>query len=304
MKLPSINRVKNAEGESVKEKKAEEPAPVEKPAAAEAPQTQPAPIKDSAARFEDNMRYIVKALTAIGMPMVLRSEQTVMLEDDVAREVLALLEENEALKSQISEPASISEGEEYLLKAANFFYFKGEPQKAISIYNQILEKNPTKMAALNNRGVVLDAAGEYEDALKSFNDALARVPENVHLLSNKGITLYKDEKYDQSLECFDAALKIDANYVNALTFKAHALYRLGRNPEALDLYNKIIRLDNNNAEALYNKACLCSLKGDQYGAVTSLERAVRIDPTWREAAEQDKDLDRVREALRLRNTAK
>ena len=304
MKLPSLNKVKNPEEESVKETAHEEKPDAEMPIVADVPQSQAPPARDDAARFEDNVRLILRTLTAIGVPTVLRSEQVLELDEDASRELLVLFEENESLKSSMTKEVIIPQEEEYLLKAANFFHFKGQPQKAIAIYNQILGKNPTKMAALNNMGVVRDAEGSFEEALASFNQAIAIVPENVHLLANKGITLYKDERYEQSIECFDAALKIDASYVNALTFKAHALYRLGKNAEALDLYSKIIRLDNNNAEALYNKACLCSLKGDEYGAVTSLEKAVRIDPSWKEAAEQDRDLDRIRAVLRLRNTAK
>ena len=98
-------------------------------------------------------------------------------------------------------------------------------------------------------------------------------------------------------------MKIDSHYVNALTFKAHSLYKLGRNAEALEWYNRVIRQDRNNAEALYNKACLCSLKGDIYGAITSLEKAIRIDPSWREAALQDKDLQNIRTDPRFTNIA-
>ena len=99
--------------------------------------------------------------------------------------------------------------------------------------------------------------------------------------------------------CFDSTLKLESNYVNALIFKGHALYRLGKNNDALDCYSKVIRIEQNNAEALYNKACLCALKGDEYGAMTSLERAIRLDPSWKEAAMEDKDLDRIKNNLRF-----
>ncbi len=300
MRFPSLNKVKPAEKESVAETK---PAEIQEPVEAPQPQeVQAAPTKDDATRFEENIRYVAKALTAHGMPMVLRSEQPLQMEDDAVREILSLLDENEALRSQILKLGmTVDEGEEYLLKVANFYHMRGESERAVGIYDRILEKNPSKMAALNNKGVVLDARGEYEKALECFNRALERVPENVHLLSNKGITLYKDDRYQQALECFDIALKVDSGYINALTFKAHALYRLGKNAEALELYNSVIRLENNNAEALYNKACLCSLKGDEYGAITSLEKAVRLDPSWKEAAVQDGDLDRIRPTQRFKN---
>ncbi|MGI0047179.1 MAG: tetratricopeptide repeat protein [Nitrosotalea sp.] len=252
------------------------------------------PPQDENIKFEENKAYIAKILTLAGLPLVLRSEQTMTFEDEIKQELSSILEENDKLKESLlntNRPAI--EEDEYILRIANFHYLTGNSQKAIEMYEYILKRNPGKMAVLNNNGVALDSIGEYDKALEYFNAALNKVPENVHVLSNKGISLYKNERYEQALECFDAALKIDGNYVNALTFKGHSLYRLGKNNDALDLYNKIIRLDHNNSEALYNKACLCSIKGDEYGSITSLERAVRLDSSWKNAASHDKDLNRL-----------
>lgn len=253
--------------------------------------TSPVPPQDENVIFEENKAYIAKILTGTGIPLVLRSEQNMTLQGEIKQEISSLLEENSKLKENILQAnRSVVEEDEYLLKIANFYHITGNSQKAIEMYEDILKRNPTKMAVLNNKGVALDSTGRYEKALECFDKASERVPENVHVLSNKGIALYKSEMYQQALECFDVALKIDANYINALTFKGHSLYRLGKNNEALDLYNRILRLDNGNAEALYNKACLCSIKGDEYGAITSLEKAIRIDSSWKKTALQDKDL--------------
>lgn len=248
----------------------------------------------SPAKIEDNKRHLANLISKAGLPLVLRSEQNMTIQDETRSEIASLLEENTKLTEEIVKSNVQVDDDEYLLRAANFHYLQDDAEKSIEYYERVLRRNPTKMAALNNKGVVLDSSGNYHAAIDCFNKALNSVPENVHVLCNKGISLYKNEKYKEALECFDLALKSDANYVNALTFKGHTLYRLGKNDEALASYNKVIRLDQKNAEALYNKACLCSLKGDEYGALTSLERAIRLDPSWKEAAVGDKDLERVR----------
>lgn len=262
--------------------------------------TAPSPPQDENSKFEENIAYIAKILVGTGLPLVLRSEQNMTVQDEVKQEALSLLEENNKMRKNLLQTNKpIIEEDEYLLRVANFYHLTGNSQKAIETYEYILKRNPTKMVALNNKGVVLDSTGKYAEALECFNKALERVPENIHVLSNKGISLYKNEMYQQAVECFDAALKIDANYVNALTFKGHSLYKLGKNNEALDLYNRIIRLDHSNSEALYNKACLCSIKGDEYGAITSLERAIRLDSSWKKTASQDKDLGRLKNNSRF-----
>lgn len=262
--------------------------------------TTPSPPQDDNSKFGENRAYIAKILAGTGLPLVLRSEQNITVQDEIKQEVSSLLEENDKMRENLLQANKpIIEEDEYLLRAANFYHLTGNSQKAIETYDHILKRNPTKMAVLNNKGVVLDSTGKYTEALGCFDKALESVPENVHVLSNKGISLYKSEMYQRAVECFDAALKIDLCYVNALTFKGHSLYKLGKNNEALDLYNRIIRLDHGNSEALYNKACLCSIKGDEYGAITSLERAIRLDSSWKEAASQDKDLGRLKNNSRF-----
>lgn len=304
MRFPSLNRVKPPEKDDFAEVKTtdnqtqeEELQPVQPQSIA----TIVVPSQDENIKLEENKAYIAKILTLAGLPLVLRSEQTMAFEDETKQEISSLLEENNKLKENLlNSNKPVIEEDEYLLRIANFHYLTDSSQKAIDMYDYILKRNPDKMAALNNKGVAFDYIEEYDKALECFDAALSRVPENVHVLSNKGISLYKSERYEQALECFDAALKIDVNYVNALTFKGHSLYRLGKNNDALDLYNKIIRLDHNNAEALYNKACLCSIKGDEYGSITSLERAIRLDASWKDVALHDKDLDRVSANPRFR----
>lgn len=294
MRFPSLNKAKPSKEEDFVEENDDLSTLQEPMVQSQSSTTVATPPQDEVAKFEENMAYITKIFTSIGLPLVLRSEQTVILEDDISKEIIFLLEENERLKEIILKSGRhISEEDAYLLRIANFHHLIGNSKKASDIYEYILKRNPNKMAALNNKGVVLESMDEYNKALECFDEALKMVPENIHVLTNKGISLYKNQNYQQSLECLDAALKIDPNIVNALVFKAHSLYRLGKNNEALDCYNKVIRLDHNNAEALYNKACLCSMKGDKYGSITSLEKAIRLDASWKKAASHDKDLERV-----------
>ncbi|MDE1765127.1 MAG: tetratricopeptide repeat protein [Thaumarchaeota archaeon] len=302
MRFPSLNRFKPPERDNTVKAEPLVSTPQEDPTPTTPQQADVVLTKqDEGAKFEDNKKYLTKTLTSIGIPLVLRAGQKIHLQQETEQEILSLLEENANLKDALQSTGRPAiEEEEYVLRVASFYHLTGNSQRAVEMYEKIIRENPTKMSVLNNMGVVLDSVGNYDSALQNFNEALKRVPENIHVLSNKGITLYKSEKYEQAIECFDAALKIDSSYINALTFKGHSLYRLGKNKEALDWYNKVIRLDNNNVEALYNKACLCSMKDDEYGAITSLQKAIRLDSSWKDIALQDKDLDRLRTNTRFR----
>jgi tetratricopeptide (TPR) repeat protein len=251
--------------------------------------------KQEASKLEDTRDYIVKVITKAGFPLVIRSEQNITIQEEIRSEIALLLEDNKKLTEEVLKSnRQVADDDEYLLRTANFYYLQDNTEKSIELYDRVLKRNPSKMTALNNKGVMLDSTGKHDEAVEYFNKALSSVPENVHVLCNKGIALYKNQKYEEALGCFDSALKLESNYLNALIFKGHTFYRLGKNNDALASYSKVIRLEQNNAEALYNKACLCSLKGDEYGALTSLERAIRLDPSWKSAAMGDKDLEHIK----------
>lgn len=256
--------------------------------------------RNETTKLADYRNHVVNVMKKSGIPMVIRLEQIISVQDEVRNEITSLLDENKDLMEKIlKSDGEVIEDDECLLRTANFYYFQNNLEGSRDLYDRVLKRNPSKMTALNNKGALLDCVGKYDEAVDYFNKALSSVSENVHVLCNKGITLYKNGKYEEALRCFDSVLNLESNYVNAITFKGHALYRLGKNNDALDSYNKAIRLDRKNAEALYNKACLCSLKGDEYGALTSLELAIRLDPTWKAAAREDRDLEHIKNNLQF-----
>jgi tetratricopeptide (TPR) repeat protein len=211
-------------------------------------------------KLEENQNYVVVGLARVGGTLVLKAGQPVKLWEDVKEEIAATIEENERLK-QLLQNKTWTESDEYLLAVGNFHYFRGVPYDSLEFYDRILERNPGKISALNNKGVVLDSLGRHQEALECYNKALKMHPENAHILCNSGISLYKEGRYGEALESFDMTLRMEPPYSRALAFKAHALSRLGRKDEAFEFYNRALLSDPDSAELLYNMARICSLKG-------------------------------------------
>ena len=78
--------------------------------------------------------------------------------------------------------------------------------------------------------------------------------------------------------------------------RAHAAYERGNHAAAADLLLTVVA-GGEDADVLYNLACYEALAGRSDDAVAHLHRAVERNPSLRELAAGDADLDSVRESL-------
>jgi len=71
--------------------------------------------------------------------------------------------------------------------------------------------------------------------------------------------------------------------------------------KAVEAFEQLLEETPEDAGVLYNLACAESLAGKRDGALEHLERAVEIDPDFREPAKQDSDFDAIRDEARFRS---
>jgi tetratricopeptide (TPR) repeat protein len=111
-------------------------------------------------------------------------------------------------------------------------------------------------------------AGRYQEAIAAYTAVLRREPRNVDAITHLGVILALAGHHADALEAFDRALAIDPNY----------------------------------AHALWDKAGVQEASQDHAGAVSTLERFVRVAPA---GPDRDRAQERLRDAkARLAATPK
>ena len=111
-------------------------------------------------------------------------------------------------------------------------------------------------------------AGRYQEAIAAYTAVLRREPRNVDAITHLGVILALAGHHADALEAFDRALAIDPNY----------------------------------AHALWDKAGVQEAREDHAGAVSTLERFVRVAPA---GPDRDRAQERLRDAkARLAATPK
>ncbi|MCA1915197.1 tetratricopeptide repeat protein [Methanospirillum hungatei] len=89
---------------------------------------------------------------------------------------------------------------ECALRDAQNCKMAGDYQLALSLYNKIIEEDPSNARALHSKANVLDLMGNYADAIRCYESALLCDPHNAEAWYNKGMTLRKTGRHEEGLE--------------------------------------------------------------------------------------------------------
>ena len=119
----------------------------------------------------------------------------------------------------------------------------GNPKKALSIFNKILELEPDNINALLKKGNILGKFGKYTESILIYDKVLSIESQNILALVNKGLALHYLARYDEAIACFDVVLKTNPNNTIALYNMASSLIKHGKTSEGLKILERTIKID-------------------------------------------------------------
>jgi predicted O-linked N-acetylglucosamine transferase (SPINDLY family) len=149
---------------------------------------------------------------------------------------------NNKAKEQIrSSPSS-------LLKDALASHRQGHIQKALELYEQILQASVENFDALHMAGVACKQLGMVEQALHYFEKAILVQPMNAVLQSNYGNLLLICKDYEQAVCAYDCAISLTENFADAHYNRGIAFSSLGKYEEAVRSYSRAIELNKESVD--------------------------------------------------------
>jgi len=157
---------------------------------------------------------------------------------------------------------------ELMLNEATLFYVMGDIEKALALFEEILQKDPSCKEARRMRGRcrkalpisdkrhwkqtdldwydkgnALRVIGRHDEAINCYEQALALDSRFADAWGNMGVSYGGKGDHQKALECFDRALEITPNDPHWLYNKGVALRKLGRTEEAFHCFSKAEALD-------------------------------------------------------------
>jgi tetratricopeptide (TPR) repeat protein len=120
-----------------------------------------------------------------------------------------------------------------VLDRAIAFYRKGEFDKAMTDYDQILGLAPGLAIAYRGRALVHQANGDYAASIADFNQAIALRPMAAPLYFERGLAHAAQDELDQAISDYTQAISTNPRYGLAYFSRADAYLRTGATDQAI-----------------------------------------------------------------------
>jgi len=185
---------------------------------------------------------------------------------------------------------------------------------SLTLYNDILAKNPEAVYAYNNRAEIHLSNGNQDLALKDYKKATEIKPDYHEAYYNMGLIYYDRGENEKALEVFNKAVKYSRNLdPEALTSRGWIKYLHNDAEGAIMDYNAALDIDSNYFLAYNNRALLLFDMGDVENAISDINKSLDIKPSnpmslntrgWFKLSSDDLDgaIEDFYEAYNLNNT--
>ncbi|MFH1221244.1 MAG: tetratricopeptide repeat protein [Candidatus Eisenbacteria bacterium] len=204
-----------------------------------------------------------------------------------------------------------------LTKLAHSLMMKGEFDKAIEIWNEILAKEPGNLDVVVAMGNALIQKGDLDKAYMVLSDAtkkdpnflparnmlalyhinvghldeaariskgvIANDPKNAEAYFNLGVVLDQQGRYDESFAAFKQSVELRGDFDQARMNLGNAYLRRGRSVEAKIQFEKAIEINPGDPHAWYSLGRIAQTTNRPNDAIANYREALKRMPSFNPA---------------------
>jgi len=164
------------------------------------------------------------------------------------------------------------------LSIALAYHRSGELDKAVSLYESILQADPTYSEAIHLLGLVYYQRGQHKAAERIIRQAIAINQTEPLYLTNYAVVLQSLGEFDNSITACATAIRLNPNHADAYYHKGISENHIGRHGDATISFNEAIKLRPKQAE-YYNHLGLTLTRLERYeSAIVVLQQAIALNP--------------------------
>lgn len=173
---------------------------------------------------------------------------------------------------------TMQEGLKPLYDHGLFHQSKGNYQRALQYFIEILEHDPDDISIWVEKGDVLQCLGKTSEALAAIDTAIRLDPANGYALCKKSRILCSVGRHADALAVIEVALETTRDNRPILVEKGVVLHELGRNEEAIRILDHAITLDKKCGYALGAKGRIMGKLGKYKEALAAYGTALTNEP--------------------------
>src|SRR5881392_458940 len=143
---------------------------------------------------------------------------------------------------------------------------------------QKIEEVRVDVPGLLSRALIASASGNYTQALSLFDDILEVEPSNVNALIGKAVAYRRSGKPQEAVNCLDLVLGVQPNNASALLNRGNILFSEGDLETALDAFDHLTQLYPNDEEAWAAQGDVLVKMGRDDDALRAYTEALQRSP--------------------------
>ncbi|KAG5623861.1 hypothetical protein H5410_009079 [Solanum commersonii] len=172
---------------------------------------------------------------------------------------------------------------EALIGRGTALAFQRELDAAISDFTKAIQSNPSAGEAWKRRGQARAALGESVEAITDLTKALEFEPDSADILHERGIVNFKFKDFKGAVEDLSTCVKFDKDNKSAYTYLGLALSSLGEYRKAEEAHKKAIQIERNFLEAWAHLAQFYQDLANSEKALECLHQILQIDGRYAKA---------------------
>jgi tetratricopeptide (TPR) repeat protein len=157
-------------------------------------------------------------------------------------------------------------------------------KNSVTLWTDVIEKNPISNEAYNNRGDYYNSAGFIDKAFEDFTNSVRVNPKQPNAYNNLAVIWFKRNNLDKALEENQKALDLDPDYAQAASNRGILYFNRAEYDSAIHYYNRAIKLMPNYPFAICNLGSVY-LKKEMYDeAIRHYKQALSLRPDYADAS--------------------
>jgi tetratricopeptide (TPR) repeat protein len=161
---------------------------------------------------------------------------------------------------------------------ADYYRATGRAAEAAELATTEAGGELARAIELNNEGVAMRDLGRLGEAMARFREAIEIWPDFRDAHFNLGVVYHNMRMNDSALVSLRRAASIDPTNADTRYNLGIVYDAMGNAALAEVEYREAVAIDERHARAWANLGSLLGKKGDFQGAISALDRAIRIDP--------------------------
>ncbi len=151
-------------------------------------------------------------------------------------------------------------------------------KNTFTLWSHAITIDPENYTAYNNRGTFFAEIGNPNFALSDYNNAIRFFPNNEDAYFNRASLYDSLKKFDRALSDYNSVIRIDPEFAEAYLNRGNIKLSLGNKMAAIKDYTEAIQVNPKYTMAYYNRGVLRHQTGDEKGAIEDFKKAMETAP--------------------------